>query len=39
MNAGMQGVWINREGGPWDEFAGQPEMGIASFRDLVEALE
>ena len=39
MNAGMQGVWINREGGPWDDFAGQPDLEIGSFHDLAERLE
>jgi len=38
MNAEMQGVWVNREGGPWDEFAGEPDPEIASFHDLTETL-
>ncbi|WP_276271448.1 haloacid dehalogenase type II [Haloarcula litorea] len=38
MHAGMQGVWVNRDGGPWDEFAGQPDLTIGSFHDLVEEL-
>jgi len=38
MNAGMQGVWINREGGPWDDFAGEPDVEVASFHELVETL-
>ncbi|MFC7027777.1 haloacid dehalogenase type II [Halomicroarcula sp. GCM10025324] len=38
MHAGMQGVWVNRDGGPWDAFAGDPDQTIASFHDLADQL-
>jgi len=38
MNAGMQGIWLNRSDGPWDEFAPVPSATIDSFHDLAEQL-
>jgi len=38
MHAGMQAVWVNRDGGPWDSFAGEPDLTIASFHDLRDEL-
>jgi len=38
VNAGMQGVWVNRTDGPWDGFAGEPDLEISSFHDLVDEL-
>ncbi len=38
MHAGMQGVWVNRDDGPWDAFAGQPDLTIGSFHDLHDEL-
>ncbi|EMA29776.1 haloacid dehalogenase type II [Haloarcula japonica] len=38
MHAGMQGVWVNRDGGPWDAFAGDPDLTIESFHDLYDQL-
>ncbi|MBV0923354.1 haloacid dehalogenase type II [Halomicroarcula limicola] len=38
MHAGAQGVWVNRDDGPWDAFAGDPDLTIESFHDLVEEL-
>ncbi|MDS0277018.1 haloacid dehalogenase type II [Halomicroarcula sp. S1AR25-4] len=38
MHAGMQGVWVNRDDGPWDAFAGDPDLTIGSFHDLVDEL-
>jgi 2-haloacid dehalogenase len=38
LNAGMQGVWVNRTDGPWDGFAGEPDLEISSFHDLVDEL-
>ncbi|WP_254280263.1 haloacid dehalogenase type II [Haloarcula marina] len=38
MHAGMQGVWVDRDGGPWDSFAGEPDLTISSFHDLREKL-
>jgi 2-haloacid dehalogenase len=38
MNAGMQGAWINRDRGPWDGFAANPDVTIDSFYDLADEL-
>lgn len=38
MHAGMQGVWLDRAGRPWDGFAPRPDLTIASFHDLVDVL-
>jgi len=38
MNAGMQGVWLNRNDAPWDAFAPVPSLTISSFHDLVTQL-
>jgi len=38
MHAGMQGVWVNRDAGPWDGFAGDPDLTIGSFHDLAAEL-
>lgn len=38
MHAGMQGVWVNRDDGPWDAFAGEPDLTIGSFHDLHDEL-
>jgi len=38
MHAGMQGVWVNRDDGPWDAFAGEPDFTIGSFHDLHDEL-
>ncbi len=35
MNAGMQGVWLNRDNRPWDKFAPAPSTTIRSFHDLA----
>ena len=39
MAAGMQGVWIDRAGEPWDPCFPDPDLRIDSFHDLVDALE
>ncbi|MBX0321501.1 haloacid dehalogenase type II [Halomicroarcula sp. F13] len=39
MHAGMQGVWVNRDDGPWDSFAGDPDLTIGSFHDLLNELD
>jgi 2-haloacid dehalogenase len=38
MNAGMQGVWINRKDLPQDPFGSPPDMVIESLYELTEAL-
>lgn len=35
MHAGMQGVWLDRTGSPWDGFAPDPDCTISSFHELV----
>ncbi len=39
MAAGMQGVWIDRRGEPWEPCFPEPDLRIDSFHDLVEALD
>jgi 2-haloacid dehalogenase len=38
QHAGMQGVWVDRGKVPWDGFAGDPDLTVASFHELVVAL-
>lgn len=38
MAAGMQGVWIDRAGEPWDPCFPDPDLRIDTFHDLVGAL-
>jgi 2-haloacid dehalogenase len=37
-HAGMQSVWVNREGGAWEPFDGDPDLAIGSFHDLADEL-
>jgi len=37
-HAGMQGVWVDRKGEPWDGFAGDPDLTVETFHELAEAL-
>ena len=37
-HAGMQGVWVDRKGSPWEPFDGEPALTIDSFHDLAETL-
>ncbi|EMA55178.1 MULTISPECIES: haloacid dehalogenase type II [Halococcus] len=38
MHAGMQGVWVDRKGSPWDSFDGDPDCTIETFHDLADEL-
>ena len=38
MSAGMQGAWLNRDRGPWDGFATEPDVTIDSFYALADEL-
>ncbi|WP_049900707.1 haloacid dehalogenase type II [Halococcus agarilyticus] len=38
MHAGMQGVWVDRKGSPWDPFDGDPNLTIETFHDLADEL-
>ncbi|MFB6218739.1 MAG: haloacid dehalogenase type II [Halobacteriaceae archaeon] len=38
QHAGMQGVWVNRAGGPWEPFGGDPDRTVASFHELADDL-
>lgn len=38
MHAGTQGVWVNRENGPWTYYNGTPDLTIESFYDLADIL-
>lgn len=39
MHAGMQGVWLNRDDGPWDPSAAAPDLIVETFADLATELE
>lgn len=34
MYAGMQGVWVNRTGAPWDTFDGEPDLTVPDMASL-----
>ncbi len=36
MNAGMVGIWVNRESVPWDEYDGDPDLTVDGLNSLVE---
>jgi 2-haloacid dehalogenase len=38
-NAGMQTVWVNREGGPRDPFGLSPDLVVGDFGEVADALE
>jgi len=37
-HAGMQGVWVDRKGTPWEPFAGDPDLRIESLHELADEL-
>jgi len=37
-HAGMTGVWLDRGTGPWDDFAGTPDVTVESIHDLSDRL-
>jgi 2-haloacid dehalogenase len=39
MGAGMQGIWVNRRGRPWDTFDGEPSLIVDSLAGLADAFE
>ncbi|WP_049925803.1 haloacid dehalogenase type II [Halopiger goleimassiliensis] len=39
MNAGMQGVWINRSNARWGPYEVDPDLTIDSFHELADTLE
>jgi 2-haloacid dehalogenase len=40
QNAGMQAAWLNRDGSPWDTFAGaDPDLTGETFHDIADALD
>ena len=39
MNVGMQGVWMNRSDAPPETWGPAPDLTVASFTDLADALE
>ena len=38
VHAGMQGVWVNRDGGPWPTYGPEPNLEIDSFHGLADEL-
>jgi len=37
-HAGMQSVWVDRKSSPWELFAGDPDLTIGDFHELVDVL-
>jgi len=37
-HAGMQGVWVDRKGSPWETFGTDPDLTIETFYELAETL-
>ncbi|MDL5362305.1 haloacid dehalogenase type II [Halalkalicoccus sp. NIPERK01] len=37
-HAGMQGVWVDRKGTPWEPFGGEPDLTIGTFYELADEL-
>ncbi|MWG35773.1 haloacid dehalogenase type II [Halomarina oriensis] len=37
-HAGLQGVWLNRENGPWEPFDGEPTLEVPSIRAFADRL-
>jgi len=37
-HAGAQAVWVDRAGAPWEPFGGDPDLTVADFGDLADAL-
>ncbi|MFC6730983.1 MULTISPECIES: haloacid dehalogenase type II [unclassified Haladaptatus] len=38
QHAGMQGVWVDRKGTPYETFGGEPDLTIETFYDLADEL-
>lgn len=38
MAAGMQGVWVNRKGDPWEAFDGEPDLIVEDLYEFAEEL-
>jgi 2-haloacid dehalogenase len=38
-HAGMQGVWVDRKDDPWVAFDGEPDLTVADFHGLADALD
>lgn len=38
IHAGMQGVWVDRKGSPWDPFGAEPDLVVETLTELVEEL-
>jgi 2-haloacid dehalogenase len=38
IHAGLQGVWLNRDDGPWEPFDGEPTLEVPSIRAFADRL-
>jgi len=38
-HAGMQGVWVDRKGNPWEPFGPEPDLTVEGLADLADALD
>lgn len=39
INAGMQGIWMNRNDLPWERFDGEPDLIVNDFEDLCSTFD
>ena len=39
MHAGMAGVWVDRDGRPWEAFGDDPDLTVADLDELADALD
>lgn len=38
-HAGMQGVWLNRTGAPWEPLGGEPTLTVTTFHEFADELD
>jgi 2-haloacid dehalogenase len=38
QHAGMQGIWMNRKGTPWEQFDGDPDLTVETIHDIADEL-
>jgi 2-haloacid dehalogenase len=39
IHAGMQGVWVDRKGDPWEPFGSEPDRTVATIHEFASAIE
>ena len=38
QHAGMQGIWLDRKGTPWEPFGGEPDLTVETIHDIADEL-